>query len=187
MRKGLGLLCAMSLLIPAGVLVASPAGSATAKGPTCKTFTASVSVSPALPKIGSSAVVTATVKTTGKIGGCTGGPVAGVTGAAVATVYKYKGNCTTLVNNKGGVTIPGTSTLTWSNGKPSTILTTTTQTSKVGAMPIILKLVTKVTKGQYAGTTNTTNVKETAPAGTCTATGASKATLTGFGPPSAFK
>ena len=188
MRKISGLLAALALLVPAGVMAAvAPSGAAAAKGPTCKTFTASVSVSPALPKIGSSAIVTATVKTTGKIGGCTGGPVAGVTGAAVATVYKYKGNCTTLVNNKGGTVIPGTSTLTWSNHKTSTILTTTTQTSKTGATPIILKLVTKITKGQYAGTTNTTNVKETAPPGTCTTTGASKATLTGFGPATPFK
>jgi hypothetical protein len=186
MRKGTGVLCAI-LVVGFGAVTAAPAGSAAAKGPTCKTFSATVSVSPALPKYGAPTIVTATVKTTGKIGGCTGGPVKGVTGAAVATVYKYKGNCTTLVNGKGGTVIPGTATLTWSNHKTSTILTTTTQTSKVGAMPIILKLATKITKGQYAGTSNTTNVKETAPAGTCTTTGASKATLTGFGPPSPFK
>jgi len=187
MRKSLGLLFATSLLIPVGVLAASPAGSAAAKGPTCTTFTATVSVSPPLPKLGVNTEVTATVKTTGKIGGCTGGPVAGVTSAAVATTYKYTGNCTTLLTGKGGKTVLGTSALTWSNGKTSTITTTTTTTSKAGATPIILKLVTKVTKGQYAGTTATTSAKETAPPGTCQTTGASKATLTGFGPPSTFK
>ena len=187
MRKTAGLLLAVSLLVPVGVMAAAPAGSAVAKGPTCKTFTASVSVSPALPKLTSKTIVTATVKTTGKIGGCTGGPVAGVTSAAVATSYKYKGNCTTLVTGKGGTTIPGASSLTWSNGKTSTITTTTVQTSKVGAVPIILKLTTKVTKGQYAGTTNVSTVKETAPAGTCQTIGASKATLTAFGPPTPFK
>jgi len=187
MRKSLGLLFATSLLVPAGVVVATPAGSAAAKGPTCKTFTASVSVNPPLPKLGVKSVVTATVKTTGKIGGCTGGPVAGVTGAAVATTYKYTGNCTTLVTGKGGTTVLGPSSLTWSNGKTSTISTTTTTTSKAGVTPIILKLVTKITKGQYVGTTATTTVKETAPAGTCQTTGASKATLTAFGPPATFK
>jgi hypothetical protein len=187
MRKSLGLLFATSLLIPVGVLAAAPAGSAAAKGPTCKTFTASVSVSPPLPKLGLKNVVTASVKTTGKIGGCTGGPVAGVTSAAVATSYKYTGNCNTLVTGKGGKTVLGPSTLTWNNAKTSTISTTTTQTSKVGATPIILKLVTKVTKGQYSGTTAISTVKETAPAGTCQTIGASKATLTGFGPPSTFK
>ena len=188
MRKISGLLTVLALLVPVGVVAAvAPSGAAAAMGPTCKTFTASVSVSPTLPKYTSKTIVTATVKTTGTIGGCTGGPVAGVTGAAVATQYKYKGNCFTLVNNKGGTVIPGVSTLTWSNHKTSTITTTTTQTSKTGATPILLKLVTKITKGQYAGTTNTTNVKETAPPGTCTTTGASKATLTGFGPPTPFK
>jgi hypothetical protein len=187
MRKAAGLLFAMSLLIPIGVIAAGPAGSAAAKGPTCKTFTAAVTLSPSLPKVGSSAIVTATVHTNGKIGGCTGGPVAGVTGGVVATVYKYKGNCTTLVTGKGGTTILGTSSITWSNKKVSTIATTTLQTSKTGATPIILKLTTKVSKGQYAGTTDITTVKETAPAGTCQTTGASKATLTGFGPPSTFK
>jgi hypothetical protein len=188
MRKATGLLFAMSLLVPVGVVAAgAPSGAAAAKGPTCKTFTASISVSPALPKLSSTAIVTATVKTTGKIGGCTGGPVAGVTGANVSTSYKYKGNCTTLLSGKGGVTTLGASSLTWSNGKTSTIATTTTTTSKAGATPITLQLVTKVTKGQYVGTTAISTVKETAPPGTCTTTGASKATLTGYGPPSTFK
>jgi hypothetical protein len=187
MRKAAGLLIAVSLVLPLGALAASPAGSATAKGPTCKTFTASVTVSPSLPKLGVATKVTATVTTKGKIGGCTGGPVKGVTGATAATVYKYTGNCTTLVTGKGGKTVNGTSTLTWSNHKTSSITTTTVQTSKVGATPIILKLTTKVTKGQYVGTTAVSTVKETAPAGTCQTTGASKATLTGFGPPSTFK
>ena len=43
MRKALGLLFATSLLIPVGVIAASPAGSA-AKGPTCKTLTATADV-----------------------------------------------------------------------------------------------------------------------------------------------
>jgi len=188
MRKAAGLLCALSLLVPVGVIAAgSPGGAAAAKGPTCKTFTATISVSPALPKLSSKTIVTATVKTNGKIGGCTGGPVKGVTGATVSTSYKYKGNCTTLLTGKGGVTTLGSSSLKWSNGKTSTIATTTTTTSKAGATPITLKLVTKVTKGQYSGTTAISTVKETAPAGTCTSTGASKATLTGYGPPSTFK
>src|ERR1700722_6058813 len=131
MRKALGLLFTMSLLIPVGVLAGAPAGAAAAKGPTCKTFTATLTTSPPLPIITSSAKVNATVKTTGKLGGCSGGPVAGVTSAVITASYKYNGNCATLLTGKGGKTTPGPSTLTWSNKKTSSTLTTTTIVGKV--------------------------------------------------------
>ena len=178
MRKAAGLLFAMSLLVPIGVLTAAPAGSAVPKGPTCKTFAAAVTISPALPKVGSKTIVTATIRSIGRIGGCSGG---GVTDAAFTDSYKYKGNCTTFVTGKGGVTTPGPSSLSWSNGKPSVSTTTATLVSKSGATPIILKVTSKITKGQFVGTSASGNVKATAPAGSCKTTGLAKATLTGAG------
>lgn len=187
MRKATGLLFATSLLIPVGLMAAAPAGSATAKGPTCKTFTATITVSPPLPKLGTATKVNAVVKTTGKIGGCTGGPVAGVTSATVSGSYKYNGNCTTLVTGKGGVTTPGASSLKWSNGKVSTTVTTTKTLSKPLVMPAIIQLTTKITKGQYAGTSNVGKAKQTSPKGACQTTTGSKATLTGIGTSFSFK
>jgi len=178
MRKTAGLLFGTLLLIPAAALVATPAGSATAKGPTCKTFVAAVTVRPALPRLGVKAVVTATVSSIGKIGGCSGG---GITDAAFTDSYKYKGNCTTFVSGKGGVTTPGPSSISWSNGKSSTATTTATLLSKAGVTPVVLKLTSRITAGQFAGTSTSGAVKAVAPAGSCTKTGLAKATLTGSG------
>ncbi|MGO9876503.1 MAG: hypothetical protein ACLPVY_22230 [Acidimicrobiia bacterium] len=177
MRKAAGLLFAMGLLIPAGVLAAAPAGSAVA-GPTCNTFTASVTVTPPLPRLGESLSVIATVRSIGKIGGCKGD---GVSYAAFTDSYKYRGNCTTFVTGKGGVTTPGPSSLSWSNGKASVATTTAALVSKVGVTPVILKITSKITKGQFVGTTASGNVKATSPAGTCKTSGLAKATLTGSG------
>jgi len=177
MRKAAGLLFATSLFIPAVFMMAAPAGSAV-KGPTCKTFAAVVTVSPALPRLGSKAIVTATVSSIGHIGGCKGG---GVTGAAFTDSYKYKGNCNSFVSGKGGVTTPGPSSLSWSNGRPSVATTTASLLSKPGKTPVVLKITSKITKGQFAGTSTSGPVKAVAPKGSCTNTGLAKATLTGSG------
>jgi hypothetical protein len=181
MRKGLGLFFAISLL-GVGVLAATPAGSATAKGPTCKTFTATVTDTPPLPKISVKTFVTSKVVTTGKIGGCTGGPAAGVTGSTIKASYTYKGNCSTFAGlSKGSVTTPGPSVLTWSNGKTSNTTTTIKTLSKVGVYPLKLQLTTKITKGQYAGTTTVGTVIGTAAQGktACQASGLAKSFLNG--------
>ena len=177
MRKALGLLFAASLLTSVGVSVASPVGAA-AKGPTCKAFSATETTSPGLPIIGNAKKVNATVKITGKLTGCSGG---GVTGASILETYKYNGNCTTLVTGKGGKTTPAkpTTTFTWSNHKTSTATTTTTTLTKPTVTPAKIKLVTKITKGQFAGTTSTGTITLTAPAGACTKNPGTKATLKG--------
>jgi hypothetical protein len=177
MRKALGLFFAASLVASVGVWIASPVGAA-AKGPTCKTFNATETTSPGLPIITSTKKVNATVKITGKLGGCSGG---GVTAATILETYKYNGNCATLVSGKGGKTTPAkpTTTFTWSNHKTSTATTTTTTLTKPGATPAKIKLVTKITKGQFAGTTSTGTVTLTAPAGACVKSPGTKATLKG--------
>ncbi len=184
MRKGLGLLFAISILIPVGLFVAAPAGSAV-KGPTCKTLLANGMFSPALPKIGVKTLVNSTVTSTGKIGGCTG--IAGVTGATTSDTYKYKGNCSTFAGiSKGGVTTPGPASIKWNHG-PASIVTITTKTlSKPGVQPAIIQLTTKITKGQFAGTTAVSTVKGTAAQGACISTSLGKFTLTG-NKPATFK
>jgi hypothetical protein len=177
MRKALGLFFAASLLASVGVWVASPVGAA-AKGPTCKAFSATETTSPGLPIVTSTKKVNATVKVVGKLTGCSGG---GVTGASISQTYKYNGNCATLITGKGGKTTPAkpVTTFTWSNHKTSTANTTTTTLTKPGVTPAKLKLVTKITAGQFAGTSATGTVTLTSPAGACTKSPGSKATLKG--------
>jgi hypothetical protein len=177
MRKAAGLLFATSLVIPIG-LMATPASSAT--GPTCKAFSATETTTPGLPKLGTATKINVTVKLAGKFTGCTGG---GVTGATVAQTYKYNGNCTTFVTGKGGKTTPAvpTSTFTWSNHKTSTATSTVTLITKPGVTPAKLKLATKITKGQFAGTSNSGTVILSSPKGSCVSIPGSKATLTSSG------
>ena len=106
-----------------------------------------------MPKFGDKTIVTATPTIVGKITGCTGGPVPKVTGATISSIYKYKGNCTTLITGKGGVTTPAKplGTFTWSNHKTSKVSLTTTIVGSATANPLKLKLVTKIVSGQYAG------------------------------------
>jgi hypothetical protein len=166
MRKAVGLLFAASLLVPVGLVGTSTAGGAAAKAPTCKTLKGSQTYKPALPIISSKAVVTSTVTVKSTIGGCSGGPVAGVKGATSLTTSKYKGNCTTLITHKGAT--KGTAVLKWSNGKTSNITTSLVTTSKPGASPVLATLTSKFVKGQYVGTTSVVHIKATPPAGACT-------------------
>ena len=178
MRKGLGLFAAVSLLIPLGMWVAAPAGSAV-KGPTCKTFTATGTYTPPLPKIGVATLINSVNKSTAKLGGCTGG---GVTGATIVSSFKYKGNCSTFAGlSKGGVTSSPSTKFTWSNGKTSSALTTTKSLSKPGVQPAVIQLTTKITSGQFAGTTSTGKALGTSVTGACIKTTLGKFTLKGTG------
>ncbi len=72
MRKTAGVLCAMALLIPAGVSAAAPAGAA---GASCTKITGSATFSPALPITKSKVTAKPTITTSSTISGCTGGGV----------------------------------------------------------------------------------------------------------------
>ena len=179
MRKATGLFTAMALLIPIGIWASTPAGSAV-KGPTCKTLSAVGKFNPPLPKLGSSAIVTSHVNSTGKIGGCTGVP--GVTSATTSTPFTYKGNCATFAGiAKGGVTTPGKEVIKWNKGAPSNVVVTTKTLSKPGVQPAILQLTTKVVSGQFKGTTSVAKAKGTAAKGACISTTLGSFTVTGSG------
>ena len=179
MRKVVGLLGAMSLLIPVGIWASAPAGSAV-KGPTCKTLTAVGKFNPPLPKLGTNTIVTSHVTSTGKIGGCTGVP--GVTSATTSTPFTYKGNCSTFAGiSKGGVTTPGKEVIKWNKGAPSNVTVTTKTLSAPGVQPAILQLTTKVISGQFKGTTSVAKAKGTAVKGACISAGLGTFTVTGTG------
>ena len=184
MRKALGLLFATSLLIPVGITVASSAGgAAAAKGPTCKGLTSTLSGAPRLPKIGDKTIVTSNQKIVGTITGCTGGPVKGVTSATILSTYKYKGNCTTLLTGKGGVSIPAKplGTFTWSNHKTSKVSLTTTIIGSASANPLKLKIVSKIVSGQYAGAISTGTVTGKSAKGSCVTIPGASLVISGSG------
>jgi hypothetical protein len=168
MRKAAGMLAALSLVIPAGILVTAPAGAAT---PTtkCKKLVGVQHFNPALPKIGSTQQVTSKTTATATISGCVGGGV--TSGKVVTTPGKYHGNCQTLVFAKKGTVTKGTAKITWNNKKTSNVATTLTSLSAPGTASPKLKLVTKFVKGLFAGHTSTTTITATAPKGSCTSTG----------------
>ena len=176
MRKGLGLLFAISFLLPVGVLSASPAGAVA--GTTCKAFSATQTATPGLPVVTSTKKVNAKVKTAGKLTGCSGG---GVTGASTLSTYTYNGNCTTLITGKGGKTTPAnpTTTFTWSNKKTSTATTAIKTLTKPGVTPAKIQVITTIISGQFKGAKSTGTLTDTSPAGSCVKIPGSKATLTG--------
>jgi hypothetical protein len=165
MRKAAGLLAALSLVIPAGILVTSPVGAAT---PTtkCKKLSGTQHFNPALPKIGATKQVNSKTTATAKITGCVGGGV--TSGKVVTTPGKYHGNCQTLVFAKKGTVTKGKAKITWNNHKTSNVATTLTSLSNPGSTNPKLKLVTKFVKGLFAGHTSTTTITASAPKGSCT-------------------
>jgi hypothetical protein len=174
MRKALGLLFVTSLLIPVGVLAAAPAGAVA--GTTCKGFVATQTSTPGLPILTSKAKINVTTVTTGNITGCVGG---GVKSATISGKYKYNGNCTTLFTGKGGKTTPAAPLLTfkWNTG------VTSTATAKLTVLtvkaPIKIKIDVKITKGLFAGGTNSITTVLTSPKGSCVTIPGAKGTTTG--------
>ncbi len=173
MRKGLGLLFGVMLLVPFGLAV--PAGAAGPLPPKCKAFTGTETWKPPLPKLGVSKTVNSTVTLKAKLTGCTG--VHGIkSGTSNAITKLKKQNCTTTVAaaNKGS---KSTGLIKWNNGKTSKTANVLTLKSKVGVSPATFKLVSKYTAGVGKGHTTTSTIKVVLNKGACQTTSLSKATF----------
>jgi hypothetical protein len=175
MRKGLGLLFAISLCLPVGVMAASPAGAVNTVLPKCKLITGTQTFKPALPPLSSSTLVLPTTTTILKITGCVGG---GITSGKSNSVTKAtsKTNCKTLFNNAGKPAKPTTGKITWSNGQTSTTSNVLTVTSAT-ATTIKAKLVSKYTAGLGKGKQSTVLFTATPNAGWCFKVAFSKTTF----------
>ena len=177
MRKSLGLLFAVSLVLPVGVLIASPAGAVNTVVPHCKSFSGTQTYKPGLPPTSSSTLVKPTTTTMGAFTGCTGGgitkgTVSGTTKAKVAT------NCKKLFADAAAKK-PGTPTnftVKWSNGQTSSGTSVVTVT---GATATALKatVVGKTTAGLGKGHTTTIQVLATPNKGWCSSAPLSKVTF----------
>ncbi len=177
MRKAAGLLFAISMLVPVGVLAAAPAGAAGT--PTCKTLKGTQTYTPSLPKIGNSTKVNSKTLANATLGGCVGG---GVTSGKSVSKGTYVGNCTTLLGAKVGTVTKGTAVITWSDKKTSTVATTLKSLGKATAKGTPLQLSSTVTKGEFLGLKTTVKIVAKAPAGSCTSMNLSKFDFQNSGP-----
>jgi len=167
MRKTFGFLCAAALLLPVGVITASPA--AAAAGTVCSKASGTGVFTPAVPK-GAVTKKASKLTATGKVSGCTGSVKSGTT-KFVQTSKPVPGNCQTLlVVNSADKPAVGTLTIKWNNGKTSTTANTLTLKSKVGVSPATFQLVSKFTKGVGVGHTTTSTISVTLNKDACTKT-----------------
>jgi hypothetical protein len=181
MRKFAGLLLAAALVLPAGIIAASPAGAA--GGVTCKTAAGTATFKPPLPVVSSKTLVKGTLSAAGTVSKCTGSP--GVTsGKTKFTSPKSTtgSNCTTLASpdpkSKGTV---GTIVITWNNKKTSTAkVFTIKQVSKKDPTHATTK--GKITAGLFVGKSISGTVLYKLPKGACTAKPLAKVTYTGSKP-----
>jgi hypothetical protein len=175
MRKVFGLMCAVALCLPVGVLSASSAGAANTVLPKCKSFTGTQTYAPGLPPVSSNAKVKPKTTTNLVIKGCTGGGITGGTskGSQVATTAT---NCKLLFANAGKPGKPTKGTIVWSNGQKSTTSNVLTVTGTT-ATALKAKLVTKYTGGLGKGKTSTAQVLATPNKGWCNTKPLSKVTF----------
>jgi hypothetical protein len=167
MRRGLGLLFALALCLPVGVMTAGSAGAANTKLPKCKAFTGTQTYAPGLPKVGDSKKVKPKVTTHLKITGCTGAP--GITSGKSdgSQVSKTATNCDKLFADAGKPGKPTTGTIVWSNGQKSQTSNVLTVTGTTTDGKLKAKLVTKYTGGLGKGKTSTAQVLATPNKGWC--------------------
>jgi hypothetical protein len=175
MRKSFGAVLAAASLLSLSVLASVPAGAAAA-GTTCKTGSGSAVFSPALPKLGDTHKVKDVLKTTGKVGGCSGAvKSATLTGVSPKSTGS---NCTTIATPTKTPT-KVTLTVKWNKGAASTVAA---QLKEITGQPVTTQTVTgTVTKGQFKGKKLAGKIKYTLPSGACTTKPLSKVTYTDVG------
>ena len=149
MRKVGGVLLAVAMVLPIGLITAGPAGAAT--GLTCTKLGGTVTLSPAVPKTGAGHS-NITLKAT--LFGCTGTAkiVSGVMALPVIKTAPSR-NCTTVATQPPTLTQTG-GVITWATTKTKSTL------GKITLAPVPKTLATykataKVTKGQFLNKTLT--------------------------------
>jgi len=149
MRKTIGTLLAVGMLLPAGLFATSAGGATT--GLTCTKLTGTVTWNPPVPAAPASAASNITLKAS--LAGCTGTPE--ITGGAITLpVIKStaKRNCTTLASNPPKLTAAAGGSITWTTTKTKSTLGVLTLTPAGLAS---YKATGKVTKGQFLNKTLT--------------------------------
>ena len=161
MRKIVGVFFAMSLVLPTGVGISSPAGAA--GGTKCRSAKGTAIFTPKLPRFASKTKVSTKLTFTETVAGCGGG---GVTSGTVSLSGAGALNCTSLFSSTKTV-LGGTETITWN----------TKQTSKVSigihgntkAFGLALAITGRVVAGLFKGDrTGESRILTPTPPGGCT-------------------
>jgi hypothetical protein len=175
MRKVFGLMCAIALCLPVGVMSATSAGAANTVVPKCKLFSGTQTYTPGLPPTSSNVKVKPVSKTVGAFTQCTGG---GITKGTVngSTKATEGTNCKALFANAGKPGKPTKATVKWSNGQTSTSSSVLTVTG-VSGNSLKAKLVSKTVAGLGKGRTTTIEVLATPNKGWCSTKPLNKVTF----------
>jgi hypothetical protein len=165
MRKVAGIGLAVALMLPVGIVAASPAGAA---GKTvCKAAKGSAVFKPPLPDLTKTKKVKNTLTATGKVTKCSGAVKSGKI-KFVSPKSKTGANCTTLATpdpkSKGTV---GKFTITWNNNKKSVVGKFAIK--QLAKNPTQATTKGKITKGLFKGKKVIAKVSYTLPNGACTA------------------
>jgi hypothetical protein len=155
MRKAVGLLIAMSTLIPAGMIAATPAGAAA--GPGCKAITGVATLKPGLPA--GKTTVNTTVSIVSHLTGCSG--AGGASATATSTTKLTKVNCANF-SKAQGASKPATQHIVWAKGQTSTA---SASLKSKGGLSSTLTSIT--TAGLYKGTKLTGTLVGTLVGGGC--------------------
>ncbi len=164
MRKTFGLLCAVALMLPVGVITAGAASGA-AKTPTCKTASGTATFKPPLPDLTKTKKVKSKLSAKGKLGGCAGGGVKSGTITFTQTTKPTPSNCTTLgtpdPKSKGTI---GKLVIKWNTGKLSTVGKFTIKQTKA---VVDATTTGKITAGLFKGKTVKGTTTYTLPKNAC--------------------
>ena len=162
MRKVGGLLLAGALLLPAGVIAAGPAGSATT-GLTCTKIAGTVTWTPPVPNNTTKVKSNTTIKSS--VSGCTGTPKI-TSGVITLPLIKgtTPGNCTSLIGKPTKITVPAGGSILWATTKTKSVLGVLTLTP---AGLATYKASVKIASGQFAAKTLTVTAQFTPVGGGC--------------------
>ena len=151
MRKLSGVLFAVAMVLPLGIVGAAPAGAA--GGTVCASASGSATFNPPLPILTSKATVKGNLVAIGTLGKCVGGGVTSAHTKFTSTKSTTGSNCTTLItfNPKAKPTM-GTEVITWNNGKTSTVAL---QLHQVKGKPTQTTVTGTITAGLFKGSHQT--------------------------------
>ena len=138
------------------------AGGGSGRGTTCTTASGTSTFTPALPKLGTKAVVDAVLTMSGTVGKCTGSVTSGTTSSTSTTTDGL--NCTVVAAGRLPP-ILSTLTITWNTGATSTLALVSAQVK--GKITETL-LSGKVTAGLFQGLRLSAATEFRVPAGVCT-------------------
>ena len=181
MRKSVYAILVTGLVLSSLSSGAAPTSAAevgAASGTSCKSSTGSLSFSPTLPKLGSSAKVFAKLSMSGVVSSCSGGGVGSGQLKFTSGTSKSGMNCATLAAYSSAA-MSGTEVISWDAGGTSTIAL---KLLDVKDSPTMERLQGSVTGGLFKGLKQSGLIQFSLPSNGCTKVGFSKASYRAINP-----